>query len=132
MGGNPEYLTPLPPPTQGASAGPVVLCDLRSLSQAQICTLAAQHNTAQGVGEPVKEVLDGIKERSGLRDPKDAVIPLSLGGGGGPEWSRAWRQVVGSLGRTQPPPPAQQQQQQEQSPADKVGKAGAEMLLTWA
>lgn len=57
-----------------------VVVDLRRMSQAQLAELARTHNARFNVGDPVAEVLDGIRERAQVTNPDSVVYPDTIGG----------------------------------------------------
>ena len=57
-----------------------VVVDLRRMSQAQLAELARTHNARFNIGDPVGEVLDGIRERAQITNPESVAYPDTIGG----------------------------------------------------
>ena len=57
-----------------------VVVDLRRMSQAQLAELARTHNARFNIGDPVGDVLDGIRERAQITNPESVAYPDTIGG----------------------------------------------------
>ena len=66
-----------------------VVVDLRRMNQAQLAELARTHNARFNIGDPVGEVLDGIRERAQVTNPESVAYPDTIGGN--PKWGRLAR-----------------------------------------